>query len=90
MTPPRSVGSAVIGSPPLGLTEIKSFGGIRLTLRTELPFDEVLARFRAQVGNASVPEIVRLATEFSRRAYLRQRNRGALPRQERLHAVRGD
>jgi uncharacterized protein (DUF302 family) len=63
MTPPRSVGSAALGSPSLALTEIKSFGGIRLTLRAKLPFDEVLARFRAQVSNASVPEIVRLATE---------------------------
>jgi hypothetical protein len=63
MTPPRSVGSAAVGSPSLALTEIKSFGGIRLTLRTKLPFDQVLARFRAQVSNASVPEIVRLATE---------------------------
>jgi uncharacterized protein (DUF302 family) len=63
MTPPRSVDSAAVGSPSLALTEIKSFGGIRLTLRTKLPFDEVLARFRVQVGNVSVPEIVRLATE---------------------------
>jgi uncharacterized protein (DUF302 family) len=44
-------------------TETKAFGGMRLTLRTKLPFDEVLARFRAQVGNAAVPEIVRLAAE---------------------------
>jgi uncharacterized protein (DUF302 family) len=44
-------------------TETKTFSGMRLTLRTKLPFDEVLARFRAQVGNAAVPEIVRLAAE---------------------------
>jgi uncharacterized protein (DUF302 family) len=54
---------AVEGATLSALNETKAFGGVRVTLSTKRPFDEVLARFRAQVGNASVPEIVRLAAE---------------------------
>jgi uncharacterized protein (DUF302 family) len=45
------------------LTEITTFRGVRLTLRSKLPFDEVLTRFSAQVGRAAVSEIMRLAAE---------------------------
>ena len=63
MTSQHSQGFAVEGAKSSALTETKTFGGMRLTLRTKVPFEEVLARFRAQVGNATVPDIVRLAAE---------------------------
>ena len=46
---------------------------MRLTWRTDLSFDEVLSRFRAQVGNGTIPEIVRLAAAApDERAYARE------------------
>jgi hypothetical protein len=45
------------------LTEIATFCGVQLTLRSKLPFDEALTRFSAQVGSAAVSEIVRVAAE---------------------------
>ena len=63
MTSQHSQGFAVEGAKSSPLTEARTFSGMRLTLRTKVPFEEVLARFRAQVGNANVPDILRLAAE---------------------------
>jgi uncharacterized protein (DUF302 family) len=55
------------------LTESKAFSGVRKVVRATLPFDEVLARFRAQVGNASIPDIIRLTTDTpDEQAYSRE------------------
>jgi hypothetical protein len=48
----------VLASP-----KVTTFHGVRLTFETALPFDEVLSRFRAQVGVAAAAEIARLARE---------------------------
>jgi uncharacterized protein (DUF302 family) len=43
----------------------KGFRGVRVQISTSLPFDEVLARLRVLMGNTSIPDLVRLATETS-------------------------
>jgi len=51
----------------------KEFKGVRVQVSTSLPFDEVLARLRAIMGNASIPDLVRLATETtSQEEYARE------------------
>ena len=42
-------------------TENKPFNGIRTEVTTSIGFDEVLARLRAQMGRASLQEVVALA-----------------------------
>ena len=42
-------------------TENKPFNGVRTEVTTSIGFDEVLARLRAQMGRASVQEVVALA-----------------------------
>ncbi len=46
-----------------------TFRGIRLCFEGSLPFDEVLSRFRAQVGIAKASEIVRLAETLDEHAF---------------------
>jgi uncharacterized protein (DUF302 family) len=41
----------------------KEFKGVRVQVSTSLPFDEVLARLRALMGNTSIPDLLRLATQ---------------------------
>jgi uncharacterized protein (DUF302 family) len=50
-----------------------SFHGVRITARTKRPFEEVLDRLRAQMGKASIHEIVRLAHDSpDEQAYARE------------------
>ena len=51
----------------------KEFKGVRVQVSTSLPFDEVLARLRALMGNASIPGLVRLAMQTtSQQEYARE------------------
>ncbi|PSJ58584.1 DUF302 domain-containing protein [Pseudaminobacter soli (ex Li et al. 2025)] len=55
------------------LTEAKTFTGTKLVYQADLPFDEVLRRFHAQVGHADIPTLARLAVETpDEQAYARE------------------
>ena len=45
------------------VTSRSPFQGVRVTIETHRPFEEVLDSFRAQMGKTSIPDIVRLAVE---------------------------
>ncbi|MDH6229768.1 uncharacterized protein (DUF302 family) [Mesorhizobium soli] len=54
-------------------TETKTFSGTRLVSKTDLPFDEDLRRFHAQVGHTDIPTLARLAVETpDEQAYARE------------------
>jgi uncharacterized protein (DUF302 family) len=54
-------------------TENKPFNGVRTVVTTSVGFDEVLARLQAQMGRASVQEIVALARmPITRAEYVRE------------------
>jgi uncharacterized protein (DUF302 family) len=53
--------------------ENRPFRGIRTEITTSTPFDEVISRFRAQMGKVGVAEVVALAkTDISAEDYSRQ------------------
>jgi uncharacterized protein (DUF302 family) len=54
-------------------TENKPFNGVRTEVTTSVGFDEVLARLRAQMGRATVQEVVALAqTPITEADYVRE------------------
>jgi hypothetical protein len=54
-------------------TECKPFHGLRIEVYTSVRFDQVLARLRAQMGRASVQEVVALAkTSITEAEYARE------------------
>jgi uncharacterized protein (DUF302 family) len=51
------------------------FQGVRIEVETRMSFDAVLKRLREQMGNTTVPEVVKLAKEpISQQEYVRQVN----------------